>query len=316
MKIIAKCIVVLVLCVAGSMQYCLFKSNPDQIWPDLRNFSNITDITPDNYTMPENLKGTCPDFDYAPRCCDLSTMQTLFVKLKQIDGVFGDSGTGCSICGANVKRFWCMYNCAANQHEFIDPKSAAIIDYIVDPTDPTSNVTITTANITLDIPTVCSIYESCKSVDFTKALASMKSYQGLFNTFASQAIPDGMLMNFSYTANGKGLISAVNNCSMIFNSTKDQYGYYLGPQGWCNCQHCAYNCSSKIDFSQYIEQHGMLDGLKTSILGRAALVAGILLAIGLFLRFFGPGKSKSESTEGEIDERSHSVQAGGYQTAD
>lgn len=306
-------ILVLGVLTTVSIQYCIFHADTTGSGhPSIRNFSDPDDIAPSNYTMPAELLGVCPDFEKAPRCCDLGTMQVLQNKLKQIDGVFGDSGVGCSICAANLKRFWCMYNCAADQDRFIDSKTAAVIDYQVDPYDPTSKTTVATSKINLDIATACGLYESCRSVDFTKALASMKSYQGLFNTLSSQAIPDGVLMNFTYSAEvNNSLAVGINNCSMIFNGPLDQYNYSLGPQGWCNCQHCAYNCTSKIDFSQYITQHGLLGGLQVSVVGRAAIVSGILLVVGLMLRLFTFGKKDGFSEEEGLD-RSQSVQSGSY----
>ena len=91
-------------------------------------------------------------------------------------------------------------------------------------------------------------------------------------------------MNFTYATNSTALRMPINNCSMIFNSTKDQYGYIFPSHGWCNCQHCASNCSIKPDFSQYIEQRGLLSGLQSSVLVRAAVVAMIMVVIGVSLR--------------------------------
>ena len=175
------------LFVQFTSQACIFRGSGGDL-PLIRNQSDPADILPAKWDVPDNLRDTCPDYNDVENCCDLASIQLLNVKLGLIDGTFGPEQIGCAICATNLKRFWCKYNCDANQADFIIPNSSMVINYQQDPTDPTSIVQVVTSNITLDIATTCDLYESCKNVDFVKALASMSSYQGLFNTFSSQAI--------------------------------------------------------------------------------------------------------------------------------
>lgn len=283
----------LVCLLERTIQFCIFGGNnctagdPGCI-PTILDINNATETAPVNWTFPEEFKDVCPDFDGKPNCCNYGTMANLKSNLFLVDLTFGNNQSGCSICAANIKRFWCMYNCAPYQSDFIIPGSSYAFNYTVDPTDPDTTRLVVTSNITLDIRTTCDIFESCKNVDFTKALGSMSTYQGLFNTFASQAVTQGnVLMNFTYITNSTAMVSAVNNCSMIFDGGYDQYGYTLfGNQGWCNCQHCASNCTAVIDYSQYIKQHGVLDGINTTAILKAGLLGGLLLVIGLVIRVF------------------------------
>lgn len=167
----------------------------------------------------------------------------------------------------------------------MDENSLNIFNYTVNPNDPFSWRMVLTMNVTLKIESVCPIFDSCKSVNFAKALGSMQSYQGLFNTLGVNSVTQGNIMpNFSYTNDVTALAVNVNNCSMVFDGGKDQYNYslYQG-QGWCNCQNCASNCSA-VDFSPYIKSRGLLDGLKLSTLLVAAIVAGLIAAVGICMR--------------------------------
>jgi hypothetical protein len=52
-------------------------------------------------------------------CCGKINDKLTMENFKQIDGIFGNLGGGCDICGVNLKRFWCEYACSARQHEFM-----------------------------------------------------------------------------------------------------------------------------------------------------------------------------------------------------
>ena len=299
----------LALLMTSTMGKCILKSNcttddDPNCMPYITNYTDPVDSAPTQWEFPDDLKGLCPDYENKPNCCNSFTMQILKSKFMALDPTFGHPAIGCSICGANLKRFWCKYNCDANQEDFMVPGSSQYVDYQKSP-DPTDIIRVVKTDIVLNIETTCPIYESCKSVDFAKALGSMSNYQGFFNTMSSQAITLGnVLMNFTYAGgNQTGLKIPVNNCSMVFKSNFDQYNYTLyGDQPWCNCQHCSYNCTGTMDFSQYIKHHGVLDGMNAETIKKSAIVAAIILVLGLLLRFTvfsssGSGKDEEEALE-------------------
>lgn len=300
-----KTLALVVLCCwfAASTQKCLLRANcttdeDPACMPYITDYNDPVDSAPAKWDFPDDLKGICPDYENRENCCNDKTMGIVKSKFFALDLTFGSPAVGCSICAANLKRFWCKYNCDPDQDTFIVPGSSVYMDYQKSP-DPTDIIRVVKSDITLNIATTCSIYESCKSVDFAKALGSMSNYQGFFNTMASQGITIGnVIMNFSYVNSEKtGLASPVNNCSMVFKTNFDQYNYSLyGNQPWCNCQHCSYNCTERVDFSLYIKQHGVLDGMNYDTIKKTGLVALVVLLLGLLLRFtlFNSSSSKNE----------------------
>ena len=286
----------------NSVQYCIFRGSECEAGsegciPGIRNISDPEDIKPTITDLPDDLKGVCPDYDGTENCCDLNTMKTLKEDLFKVDLTFGNPQSGCSICAANIRRFWCKYNCDSRQSDFIIPGSSFAFNYTANPEDPSSTRLVVTSNITLDIKTTCAIFQSCQNVDFTKSLGSMNTYQGLFNTFAAEAISQGnVLMNFTYTTNETAMTSAVNNCSMVFEDGRDQYNYTLFEQGWCSCQHCATNCTPRSDWQQYIQQRGPVAGFQPKPVLTALAAATLLTLIGLGFRFIH-SQGKTESTD-------------------
>lgn len=115
----------------------------------------------------------------------------------------------------------------------------------------------------------------------------MASYVGFFNTLSTQGITQGnVIMNYQYENKEGALKSDINKCDKVFENGTDQYNYsFMFGQGWCNCQHCAYNCSNeKMDYSMYIKKHGVLDGLDASVVAKAGLVATVLLLFILLVK--------------------------------
>lgn len=261
----------------------------------------INDITNPNATAPvlteytPNLYGTCPDYENVPNCCNQYTMTALNSNYQILDNTFGSPQVGCSICSANLRRFWCKFNCDPGQDSFITPGSAAYMNYTVDPSDPDDQIEVLTYNVTLNSNSTCALFTSCKDVDFTKALGSMKTYQGLWSVFAQQAITQGnVLMNFSY-ASEAGLTTNVNACNMVFNGSVDQYNYTLnGGIGWCSCQHCSSNCSNAIDWSQYIEERTILGGADWQQVGKTALLSLLVIIVGAIIKTVRNNKGKGE----------------------
>lgn len=265
----------------------------------LRNYSDPADVQPSSEPVPDEYKGVCPDFENGPRCCDTNTLKILKFNFNNLlDPTFGSPDGGCSICSANLKRFWCHYNCAPSQSDFTPPASISQYNYTVNPTDPYSWRLITESDVYVDINTTCQTFGSCKNVAFAESLGSMSSYQGLFNVFSANGVTQGnVLMNFKYVTQEGALNVSVNNCSQVFESGYDQYNYslYMG-QGWCNCQHCSSNCTA-VDFSQYIQQRGLLNGFKFSVLLITIIVAGALIGLGLLLRLATTGSIFSGSDD-------------------
>lgn len=293
--------------VSLSLQYCVLQGTycpegKEDCLPAALDWKDPEVTKPNITDLPPELLGVCPDFDGKPSCCNKYTTQTLKTNLLKVDLVFGNNQTGCSICSANIRRFWCMFNCAPHQSDFIIPGSSFAMNYTINPDDPDSKRLVMTSNITLDIKTTCGIFQSCENVDFTKALGSMSTYQGLFNLFSAQAVTQGnVLMNFTYSANETAMKSNVTNCSMIFNNGTDQYNYSLYQQGWCNCQHCASNCTARSDWDLYIKQNVLLDGLKWKSVITAVLVGLALTLIGMTVRYIAD-KSGQRYEEGEEDD--------------
>lgn len=296
-----------IILISGSYQYCLLRSsgcdfNDPNCTVKIRNFSDPIDRAPKIHQYNDTIQGTCPDFENVENCCDPNTYMSLYKNFANLlDPAFGNSEQGCSICAANLKRFWCSFNCSPQQSDFMDQNSLNIFNYTVNPNDPFSWRMVLTMNVSLKIESVCPIFDSCKSVNFAKALGSMQSYQGLFNTLGVNSVTQGNIMpNFSYTSDPNSLAVNVNNCSMVFDGGKDQYNYslYQG-QGWCNCQNCASNCSA-VDFSPYIKSRGLLDGLKVSTLLVAAIVGGLIAIVGICMRYQlvnGSGSDEYQNAE-------------------
>lgn len=290
------------LLAAVSHQKCLLRSNcttEDDCMPYITNYSDPVDSAPQKWDFPEDLRGICPDYENRENCCNNNTVTILKNNFIALDPTFGHPMVGCSICAANLKRFWCKYNCDPDQDKFVVPGSSKYMNFQKSP-DPEDVIRVVKTDINLNINSSCSIYESCKSVDFAKALGSMSNYQGFFNTLSSQAITIGhVIMNFSYTtSNETGMSVPSNNCSKVFTTNFDQYNYSLyGDQPWCNCQHCSYNCTEKMDFSLYIKHHGVLDGMNYDTIKKSALVAAIILLLGLLLRFTIFGSAAKDADE-------------------
>jgi Niemann-Pick C1 N terminus len=292
-----------------SLQYCVLRSNctsedPD-CYPYILNQSDPDDIAPQKWEFPDDLKGVCPEYEDIANCCNSNTMDITKSKLVQVDIGFGNPANGCSICANNMKRFFCKYNCDPNQHLFIPPGQSKYKEVIPGPgQDP---IKVVESNVIVDPIGGCAMYESCKSVDFVKALGSMASYVGYFNTLSSQGVTQGrVIMNYQFTPVEGALQANVDKCSAQYSDNVDKYNYtFFFGQGWCNCQHCSYNCSNEMmDFSMYIKQHGVLDGLNFSTIERAGLVAAVILLLGLLLRFtlFSNGRSSKSEKVKEVHE--------------
>lgn len=294
----------------GAYEFCIFRGTDCEAGtpgciPSIRNLNDPDDIKPEVFDLPEDLRGICPNYDGKPSCCNQFTMFTLKVNLQKVDLTFGNNQTGCSLCAANLKRFYCKYNCDPNQSDFIIPGSSFAFNYLVNPEDPSTERLVVTSNITLDPKTTCAIFQSCQNVDFTKALGSMSTHQGLFNTLSSQAVTQGnVLMNFTYVSNSTALKIPTNNCSSIYNNGTDAYNYSLFQQGWCNCQHCAQNCTPRSDWDLYIQQNSLLDGLSWRNVITSGLVAMVLAMLGISLRVIARnGKRDDEGQENERENR-------------
>lgn len=286
-----KLVLVFGIFISSSTQYCLLRSSGCDFSDPLctvkiRNFSDPADVAPKTHEYPQDLLGTCPDYENVANCCDPNTYTSLSRNFKfLLDPTFGNPDGGCAICSANLKRFWCSFNCDPRQSEFMDQNSLNIFNYTVNPEDPDSWRMVLTMNVSVLIQSVCPIFESCKSVDFARSLGSMQSYQGLFNTLGTNSVTQGNIMpNFSYTSAPNAMAVNVNNCSMVFPNGTDQYGYSLyAGQGWCNCQHCSSNCTA-VDFSPYIQSRGLLDGFKLSTIFVAAIIGALIATVGIVIR--------------------------------
>lgn len=297
------------------LQFCIFRgkdceSGSPGCIPFIRDINNPDDIKPEVYDLPEELRGICPNYDNTPTCCNKFTMIALQVNLQKVDLTFGNNQTGCSLCAANLKRFYCKYNCDPNQSDFIIPGSSFAFNYLVNPEDPSTERLVVTSNITLDPKTTCAIFQSCQNVDFTKALGSMSTHQGLFNTLSSQAVTQGnVLMNFTYVSNSTALKIPTNNCSELSTNGTDRFNYSLYQQGWCNCQHCAQNCTPRSDWNQYIKQNSILDGLSWRNVITSGVVASILAILGISLRVIARnGKKDNEGQGYDRDNRYSAVE--------
>ena len=292
----------------ASLQYCVLRANctvdNSSCIPNILDYTDANATAPVKWDIPEDLKGVCPDYDDKPSCCNQFTMQTMQTKLVSVDLTFGNPSTGCSNCANNMKRFFCKYSCDPDQHLFIIPGQSRYTEF--SPGKGQDPIKVVESNISVDAAGACALYESCKRVDFVKALGSMSSYVGFFNTLSSQGITQGnVIMNYQF-GNKEGAIKAdINKCSQVFNTDTDQYNYkFTFGQGWCNCQHCSYNCSGELmDFSAYVKKHGVLDGLDSSVVSRAAVFSSVLLLVVLLIRCFVLSDDKSKKHPYEINKK-------------
>jgi len=128
-------------------------------------------------------------------CCNKNNMIDMEVKYNLLDQALGTPGIGCSICAANLKRFYCHFNCDPNQDQWA---SNAFIDN-EHPNYPTIDTSILVVDAKINYELTCKIFNTCSAINFVSALGASASPQGFFNLQASQGVSQGnLLMNFKY----------------------------------------------------------------------------------------------------------------------
>jgi len=94
-------------------------------------------------------------------------------KYGLLDQALGSAGTGCSICAANLKRFYCNFNCDPNQADWMTATSMVNYQGI--------SYKVLSVNATISYEDTCQIYNTCSNINFVSTLGASASPQGLFN---------------------------------------------------------------------------------------------------------------------------------------
>jgi len=196
-------------------------------------------------------------------------MSTKFVLLDQ---ALGANSIGCSICAANLKRFYCHFNCDPDQDKWQENPTILPIDK--HPDYPTVLNPILSIDANVDYPNLCEIYQSCSAINFVSSLGASASTQGFFNLQSSQGVAQGnLLINFKYlyepSPTWKPFTIPVNKCDADFSNTctdkakttgcVDPQGYSLFQSGTCPCLTCQKACKP-FDYSNYLEERTLASG--------------------------------------------------------
>lgn len=246
MKNISQILVVLLI-VSYSSQKCKFTqtcsvgANEEKCWPTPVVAPN------DEAKINENpiLAQLCPDLVGKPVCCSDFQLTDLLNKFGLLDQALGSSGTGCSICASNLKRFYCHFACDQTQASWVT-RAEVIPEY--KPSD--IKHPILDIDMHVDYKMVCNIFGSCSSVNFISALGASSSTQGFFNLQSSQGVTEGNVMirfQYDYTPNPaiKTFEIPVYGCDSDFTAScsgknkgkpcVDGAGYTLFQAGKCDC---------------------------------------------------------------------------------
>lgn len=108
MKLLIRTLTILIILTTTS-QWCVYKSDgcdtdtdphchPIKLVTEEEKQPKVTHF--DEYTL------ACPDWQGKESCCNQETMNNLYDKFTLIDAQLGNPSNGCSICAANMKRFW------------------------------------------------------------------------------------------------------------------------------------------------------------------------------------------------------------------
>ncbi|CAD8172772.1 unnamed protein product [Paramecium octaurelia] len=225
----------------------------------------------------------CPFYDDTPVCCRQDNVDQMISNYRSIDATFGQDGGGCDICGANLKRFWCIYTCDPNQTNFIEYTGRA---NVTDPSNKNRLIEVQLVSLTTKPQIACEVYSSCSRTSFVNQVSAMQSPGGFFNFLGEQAISQGqqfitfqfsdhnsMIMDDTWMCNHKSNITTVDDKGVIHYW--DQYGYEIKQQCGCN------TCEDSCDINQILyEPTGVLYGFETSYVLFTWLFA-ILFALGI-----------------------------------
>lgn len=248
-------------------QDCSINDHPNDCWPKPTDSSNNQPKKPTNPKM-ETL---CPDLYDQDVCCTDFAIYDQDKKFILLDEALGAAGTGCSICAANLKRFYCHFSCDPNQDSWA--KNYTVVDH--DDRYKSMHHSLGKVDAHVDYKLLCNIFESCQDINFVSALGASASAQGFFNLQASQGVAQGnLIINWIYEYEPKPPIQPytvpVNGCSSDFSATctdeektkecKDPQGYALNQSGTCACLNCQKACKA-TNYSTYLQERTMTTGI-------------------------------------------------------
>lgn len=136
----------------------------------------------------KHLSVICPYLDGKEVCCDDDQILLMYNNFKTIDSLFGD----CSLCSANLKRFWCEYTCNPHQDYFVDSFEQERV--------PEVDYPVLIQTVRVESSVVCGLYNSCKKNPFVSQLASGQSAVGFLDFMGANAVQTGKVkIGFDFT---------------------------------------------------------------------------------------------------------------------
>lgn len=236
------------------------------------------------FTADPSISQVCPDYTGKKVCCNKNIIQSMVSKYSLMDQAIGGVGTGCSICAANLQRFYCNFNCDPNQSDWVT-KTNYVNYYGVE-------YKVLAVAATIYFKDACKIFQSCNSINFVSALGAAASPQGFFNLLSSQGVSQGnMLFNWTYQDEPitptKAYTTNTIPCTANFtknhnestNTYFDAYNYTLYKLPYCPCQSCTASCKEP-DFSEYIQARTLTTGFDSVLV---VLVFGVILLVILLM---------------------------------
>lgn len=246
------------------------------------------------------MKTLCPDLYDTDVCCSDYAIADQKSKFILLDEALGAAGTGCSICAANLKRFYCHFSCDPNQDKWATKVS--VVDH--DDKFPSINHSLGKVDAHVDYKLVCNIFESCQDINFVSALGASASPQGFFNLQASQGVTQGnLIINWIYDYSPVPALQPytfpVNGCDSDFSATctdiegcTDPQGYALST-GTCACLNCQKACKA-TDYSQYLGERTMTTGINWKRIFITLLIVIVQVILSGLYTYFKKKNSKAQ----------------------
>lgn len=239
-----------------------------------------------NYTTPYQ----CPEFE-GPVCCNNDQNILMFNSFNLINYTFGSGASGCDLCGANLRRFWCYFTCSPNQANYVNAYDHIIVP---DPFTPGKNVTVLNVTFKISPDTACTMYQSCKKTPYVSQVSAMNSAEGLLNFLGSNAVATGLekiTMIYSNNASDTPLNVTLHGCNETYY-LKDQYGYPISKN--CTCNNCETACGTSQDI--IIPDMDVMDGFdSTVIIAFYCALVGETLVCLISRRFFKSERKRKNS---------------------
>lgn len=249
---------------------------------------------PTTYTYTNPIQ--CPEFyvnNTLGVCCNDDQNTLMLNSFKLINYTFGSGNSGCDLCGANMRRFWCHFTCNPNQTHFVNAYDQIIVP---NPINPALNSTVLNVTLKIAPDTACEMYQSCKKTQFVSQVSAMNSAEGLLNFVGNNAVATGqekITMIYTNNASMTPVNLTLHGCNETFY-LMDQYGYPVSKN--CTCNNCETACGATADLDSIIQPMNVMDGFDSTVVIAfycAVVAETIICMIGR--RFFKGDRKRKES---------------------